>query len=105
MERGSSEVERKMRVPAIKLLLGLLAVGCLTAGKAAASGLLPPREHNRLFRQVDQRPMVFFVAKGPENACGPGCNEWIAALGTFNEGTAERFRAFMGKLDRNLPIF
>jgi len=51
-------------------------------------------------------PIVFFVAKGEANACGPGCSEWIAADGTFDPGAAARLRALLAKTaKRKLPIF
>ena len=50
-------------------------------------------------------PMVFFVAKGDPNACGPGCDTWISAEGDFDEGAAARFRVFLGRISyRNLPV-
>jgi len=51
--------------------------------------------------------MIFFVAKGEPNACGPGCNEWIAAEGDFDGPAVEqRFRQILGSLKgRDLPIF
>ncbi len=65
-----------------------------------------PREHNRLVGETERRPMIFFAAKGAANACGRGCNEWISAVGVFDESTTQRFRDFIGKLNgRNLPIF
>jgi hypothetical protein len=51
-------------------------------------------------------PVVFFLARGEPNACGPGCQEWIAADGTFDAGADGRLRAFLKKLGpRKLPIF
>src|SRR5262249_37522830 len=52
-------------------------------------------------------PMIFFVAKGEPNACGPGCSEWIAAEGDFDGPAVEqRFRQLLGSLKgRDLPIF
>jgi hypothetical protein len=86
-------------------LLGLCGGLCGLGGHAQAR-LLAPAEQNRLTAQLDKRPMVFFVAKGAADACGPGCNEWIAAEGQFLPGTAQRFRDFLGKLSRpDLPIF
>lgn len=76
------------------------------AGPSHARGLLAPAEQNRLVTQVDKRPMVFFVARGPADSCGPGCGEWIAAEGKFVPGTAQRFREFLATLGgRDLPIF
>jgi hypothetical protein len=52
------------------------------------------------------QPMIFFVAEGAPNACGPGCSEWIAAEGRFDRDAAQRFRDFLGALPRrDLPIF
>src|SRR5580704_1155023 len=51
-------------------------------------------------------PIVFFVAKGDANACGPGCNEWIAAEGTIDAGADGRLRALLKKLGgRKLPLY
>lgn len=51
-------------------------------------------------------PMEFLVAKGAANACGPGCNSWIAAEGRIVPETPERLRRLLDKLgDRKLPIF
>lgn len=53
-----------------------------------------------------KKPMFFYVAKGGPNACGPGCNEWIAAEGIFDLAVAARLRAFLSKQhNRNLPIY
>ena len=54
----------------------------------------------------DLPAMVFFVAKGEANACGPGCNEWIAADGRIDLTAAQRLRKLLAKLGpRKLPIF
>ena len=56
--------------------------------------------------QPNPEPMIFFVAKGEPNACGPGCSEWIAAEGMFDGPQVERrFRDLLDTLKgRNLPI-
>lgn len=83
----------------------LLAAACLTPREAAAR-VPAPGEQNRLLSLIDRRPMVFFVAKGSADSCGRGCSEWIAAVGSFDIDTADRFREFVAKLNgRNLPIF
>jgi hypothetical protein len=88
------------RALALALILPGLAV------QAHASGLLAPAEQNRLLAQLDKRPIVFFLARGPADSCGPGCNEWIAAEGRFVPGTAEKFQDFLRTLPRqDLPIF
>jgi hypothetical protein len=51
-------------------------------------------------------PMVFYVVKGAPDACGRGCDSWIAAEGQIDAAAAPRFRKFLTRLrDRNLPIY
>jgi hypothetical protein len=51
-------------------------------------------------------PIEFYLAHGEAEACGPGCNEWIAAEGKIDAGAAERFRQLLKTLkDRRPPIF
>jgi hypothetical protein len=51
-------------------------------------------------------PMIFYLAKGDDDACGPGCGEWIAAEGQIEADTDQRLRAFLNRLGkRKLPIF
>ncbi len=51
-------------------------------------------------------PMSFFVVKGAAEACGRGCDSWIAAEGQIDAGAAPRFRKFLRQLgDRHLPIY
>jgi hypothetical protein len=50
--------------------------------------------------------MIFYVAKGAPDACGPGCSEWIAAEGAFDTGAATRLRAFLARQrNANMPIY
>jgi hypothetical protein len=50
--------------------------------------------------------MLFYVARGEPDSCGPGCNEWIAAEGSLDLGAAARFRAFVAKTRAaKLPIY
>ena len=51
-------------------------------------------------------PMVFYLAQGQADACGPGCDEWIAAEGTIDLEALRRLRTLLTRLgERNLPIF
>ena len=51
-------------------------------------------------------PMIFYIAKGENGACGTDCNEWIAAEGQIETGSAQQLRTFLTKLGkRKLPIF
>lgn len=74
------------------------------AGTAAGLALLLGSQE--VPAQPDLEPMIFFVAKGEPNVCGPGCSEWIAAEGMFEGPQVEqRFRALLATLKgRNLPI-
>jgi len=50
-------------------------------------------------------PMIFVVAHGGPDACGPGCSEWIAAEGVFDNDAEARFRRFLATLNgRQLPV-
>ena len=66
-----------------------VAVLILLPGTAmtASSGAPPSLDH--------LPPMVFYVAKGAPDACGPGCDSWIAVEGMVDAGAAGRFRKFL----------
>jgi hypothetical protein len=54
----------------------------------------------------DPPPIAFYVATGPANACGPGCDAWIAADGKIDLYAAQRLRKVLAKLGpRKLPLF
>jgi len=74
------------------------------AGTAAASAFMVSSQC--AVAQPNLEPMIFFVAKGEPNICGPGCSEWIAAEGMFDGPQVEqRFRDLLAALKgRNLPI-
>jgi hypothetical protein len=77
-----------------------LAAGAQTAGKT------PVGRKSDLQSKLAKQPLTFFLARGPADACGPGCREWIAADGQFDEGSAARFRAFLAKArPGNIPVF
>ncbi|MGA2292491.1 hypothetical protein [Bradyrhizobium sp.] len=49
--------------------------------------------------------MIFYVAHGAADACGPGCSEWIAAEGTVKWDTLKRLIAILDRLaPRKLPV-
>ena len=67
--------------------------------------IMPKVEPSKV-RPEDLPDMAFYVAKGDANACGHGCDEWIAAAGKIDLGAAERLRELLAKLgNRRLPIF
>jgi hypothetical protein len=75
----------------------------LLAALPAVTALAEPAPRSRGgFRH---EPMIFFVAKGAPNACGPGCDTWIAAEGTFDPDVHKRLSDFLkAPSHRNLPI-
>ena len=78
-----------------------LALAALSGGAASAQ---PGPLANPL--DVLKTPMIFYLAKGAPDACGPGCSEWIAAEGAFDTGAATRLRAFLSRQrNTNLPIY
>ena len=49
------------------------------------------------------RPIVFYLAHGEANACGPGCSEWIIADGKIDAGAAYRLQPLLDQLNGALP--
>jgi hypothetical protein len=49
--------------------------------------------------------MIFYVAHGAADACGPGCADWIAAEGTVQWDTHKRLIAILDRqAGRKLPV-
>jgi len=48
-------------------------------------------------------PIEFYLARGEPDACGRGCNEWIAAEGKIDASAAQRLRQLLAKLGRSRP--
>ncbi len=86
------------------LLLVLLA--CIPASGLAGNGHVVAARDQALLAKLKQQPLMFFVATGPPNACGPGCSSWIAAEGYFDADAGKRFRDFLNEpTRRQLPVF
>jgi hypothetical protein len=50
--------------------------------------------------------LTIYLAKGPPNACGPGCDRWIAIEGDIDQDAAPRIRRFLaGVKDTQRPIY
>lgn len=81
---------------------GLLAVGLVAMPPADAAS-----KPDAIVEATKTIPRIeFFVARGGPNACGPGCDRWIAAEGLIDDGAAVRLRRVLDKLgDRKLPVF
>ncbi len=52
-------------------------------------------------------PMVFYIAKGGPDACGPGCQEWIAADGDIDPNAGVRFWELLRRIGnaRKPPVY
>src|ERR1700744_2269054 len=76
------------------LLLALLLIG----GSARAELSL---------EQAGFEPtLVIYLAKGPANSCGPGCDRWIAVEGKVDQDAADRVRRFLRDVkDTQRPIY
>ncbi|HBY25151.1 MAG TPA: hypothetical protein DEH75_01120, partial [Bradyrhizobium sp.] len=49
--------------------------------------------------------MIFYVAHGAPDACGPGCSDWIAAEGAVQWDTYKRLLAILDRqAGRKLPV-
>ncbi|MGF6309851.1 hypothetical protein ABIB82_004152 [Bradyrhizobium sp. i1.8.4] len=78
----------------------LLGIALLAAGLAQAQ-IRPP------VGGVNSAPgaMIFYVAHGAPDACGPGCSDWIAAEGAVQWDTYKRLLAILDRQNgRKLPV-
>ncbi|MFZ5691210.1 MAG: hypothetical protein ACOY5F_08120 [Pseudomonadota bacterium] len=79
----------------------VVSLASLTLALCAA-----PFAHAEAQPVSSRRPMIFFLAQGSPDACGPGCSQWIAADGVFGPDTLGHLSAFLYALDRSdLPLF
>jgi len=88
-------------------LMALVVGGLLAASPAAA---LPATAAGEAQKTLDAAkavpPVTFVVAHGGANACGVGCDSWIAAEGLIDDGAAARLRAVLDRLGGpKLPVF
>ena len=82
------------------ILIGLMSLGA--AGFADAQNPQRPPVGG-----IGSPPdaMIFYVARGPAGACGPGCSEWIAAEGTVQWDTHKRLINILDRQSgRKLPV-
>jgi hypothetical protein len=50
--------------------------------------------------------LIIYLAKGPANSCGPGCDRWIAVEGTVDQDAASRISRFLRDVkDTKRPIY
>jgi hypothetical protein len=95
-----------MRFRVLALACAVTALG-VTAATAREPKVLTEAQSKAFRASAERQRMLFFVAKGAPNACGPGCSEWIAAEGIFEPATSQRFKDFLAASPsrRDLPIF
>ena len=94
----------------LPLILSLASALTLPAAAQAPSKRVvepaPKTDAQRDDELLQRPPMAFYLAKGEPDACGPGCNEWIAAEGLIDRNAAQRFRAFLQRHgQRKLPVY
>ena len=50
--------------------------------------------------------LIIYLARGPANSCGPGCDRWIAVEGIVDAGAAARISRFLRDVkDTRRPIY
>src|SRR5262245_17950860 len=99
--RATDPPERSMR-PTLRALCAVAWL-LLLGGAAAPQTKSTPAE---IAAAMAKDPMLFYLAKGEADACGPGCSEWIAAEGHIDMGAPYRLRTLLAGLGkRKLPIF
>jgi hypothetical protein len=95
------------------LILMLVLLACASVGVSrlaaqggGAGGPTRPAPAPARPDTSTMRPMVFYHAHGGDNACGPGCSEWIAAEGKIDAGSPGRLQHLLTQLHgARLPIF
>jgi hypothetical protein len=87
-------------------LIALVAFAASLLSRGEASAQASVSRKSELQSKLARQPLTFFLARGPEDSCGPGCRDWIAADGQFDEGAAARFRVFLARTKaKDIPVF
>jgi hypothetical protein len=94
-------------MPISRPLSIVIAVLISTVGEvAAAAAQTSPEPAKAAPAGVKVAPpaaIAFYLARGDTDACGRGCNEWIAAEGKIDPGAPQRLRRLLAKLGRRRP--
>src|SRR5262245_58110829 len=100
--RPSSHLGRLMiKVPVLVAIMVTLAV----PAAAQSGGAANPAKEGKKASAASQTPMLFYLAKGEPDSCGPTCSEWIVAEGRFEESSAQRLRTLLSRMgNRKLPV-
>jgi hypothetical protein len=87
----------------LPIVLAVLA--CLVAGVSTVAAQSPPEPAVRPDNTAT-KPIMFYLAHGEPDACGPGCDEWIVAQGRIDADAAGRLRHLLARLrGPRPPIF
>lgn len=82
------------------LLGALLGIATITSAPAQTTARPPIGEFG-----PPAGAMIFYVAHGAENSCGPDCSDWIAAEGGVQWDTGRRLIAILDRHpERKLPL-
>jgi hypothetical protein len=94
-------------MPTARLLSLIVALAVSMAGGGlstlAQTPVPSPAKAPREAIKATWGDIEFYLAHGDADACGPGCNEWIAADGKIDAGAASRLRRLVAKLGRRKP--
>jgi hypothetical protein len=86
--------------------IALAVLACALAGATAGTAQTSPEPAKAPpsgAKAATMGNIEFYLARGEADACGRGCNEWIAAQGKIDPGAASRLRQLLAKLGRARP--
>jgi hypothetical protein len=91
------------------VLAAVLALACGSALAAVPNPAVPkpavPKPRPAPIK-LPEPLMRFYMVKGASDACGRGCDSWIAVEGKIDSAAAARFKKFLARVrGRNLPIY
>jgi hypothetical protein len=88
-------------------IVSLVLSICLAATALAVARAQPAPPAKAPDTNSPPPPMVFYVAKGEPGACGPSCQEWIAAEGFIDPNAEPRLWELLRKIgnDRKPPVY
>lgn len=90
-------------------LIGALSFNGISTPRAqpAPTSAPPPARTSAPIQEIEHAPkLLIYLAKGAPDACGRGCDRWIAIEGHVDDGAAARVEQFLkGLHDERLPIY
>src|SRR5205085_10347154 len=93
-------------MPTARLLPVFALLGWVAASGAPIMAQTPGSPSPGAAKAPPVGDIAFYLVHGDHDACGRGCNEWIAAEGRIDAGAAQRLRRLLTKPERRkLTIF